>query len=149
MAATTFILTKIANEAVTNSATLQNDDDFLFRVSADENWQIMLTLLLLSGFSATPDLQFAFTVPAGGAIEGDHWAMDAAAITSITDMTAAFTIQVTTTERVHHLIARYVGGSVPGVVQLQWAQAVAAGETTQVSRGSWLQAVRMDRTVTA
>ena len=143
------VIPKTANETVTNSAVLQNDDDFFFSVGEDENWQIMLTLFLVSSASATPNLKFAFTVPAGGAIEAHRWA-EGGGLTFVADITTASVVgSVTTAISAHYITARYVGGSVPGVVQLQWAQNIATAEDTQVLRGSWLQAVRMDRTVTA
>src|SRR5262245_10037005 len=54
---------KAADETVNNSSVLQNDDDFLFSVLANEKYAVQLVLNVNSG--ATPDWKANWTKPAG------------------------------------------------------------------------------------
>ena len=68
--ATEIIVTKSSDEVVNNSATLQDDDELKFAVSANEKWFSRLFLIWTSG--TTPDLKVGFTAPSGSTIRWHH-----------------------------------------------------------------------------
>lgn len=135
------LLVKEANETVNNSSTMQNDDELLFAIAANEVWQFE-GVLFITSTTATPDFRIGFTGPAGavgsfGAILGDTATGNAdagsAALGTAVDFASAnvFTI------------VRFWGGihngANAGNLTLQWAQSAATAENTTVRAGSYIK----------
>ena len=128
------IVRKSADEAVTNSTTLQNDDDLLLAVGANDVWSIYMVLLHYCDTVDSSDLDYAFTVPSGGSIEG----LPMSGYTVPVDMTVEDELGTTTSRRYHHFFALYTGGGTAGNLQLQWAQNVATGAETKILANSFM-----------
>lgn len=59
-------ITKTADQSVTSSTTLVDDNEIVFAVGADETWHIRIALLY-SAASGTPGLKAGVTAPTGAA----------------------------------------------------------------------------------
>jgi len=56
---------KSANETVTSSTVLQDDDDLLLTVSANTNYWVEGLLFVATGVSSTPDIKIGVNIPSG------------------------------------------------------------------------------------
>jgi hypothetical protein len=64
--AATAVVRKTANETVSWSASLQNDDHLTFNIGANETWVVTYHIIATTqSASATPDFKFGFAVPSG------------------------------------------------------------------------------------
>jgi len=128
------VIRKTADQIVNNSVVLVNDTHLLLPVAANEIWLIHMILRMVAA-NATPDLDYAFAVPAGGVIEGmEIW--DYNTSSPLEDLTAENTTNVETAVRYLQIYILYVGGGNAGNVQLQWAQNVATAVDTTMKINS-------------
>ena len=128
---------KASDETVNNSDTLQNDDDLVIAVGANDVW--LIHLLLFTTISATADERpdYAFAVPSGGAVRKmESWGVTD--VEEFGDGTAEATISSSTFERSIQMIILYIGGGTAGNLQLQWAQNVATEADTKVKVNSFM-----------
>ena len=144
----TKIIRKTADETVNNSSTLQNDDTLLYALAASE----VVTFVCSVHYdgATTPDIQFAFTVPAAATL---RWGVagafeDTAANNVNTGVTVSGTsIAVATAgagSAEHLLLVGVVAnGANAGNLQLQWAQNTATASDTIVRANSFLMIVRV------
>ena len=139
------IVLKSSDETVNNSNALQNDDDLLFAIGANEDWIFQFSIFCISG--TTPDTKFAITVPAAGTFL--IWGIGQARVTDAALITYAIAQTVSGTALVIGGIAANLqvvitgavsNGANAGNVQLQWAQQVANASDTKVLAGSSLTA---------
>lgn len=144
------LVRKTSDETVNNNDTLQNDDELLFAVSANEVWVAKFILRVLQGNSATPDFKFAIVVPAACAVISCGWTGDVTNVNKVvTDAeivsgTGHTTLQVfQNTTILLEITVLIQNGANAGNVQLQWAQAVATGVDTIVEDGSCIIAHRL------
>ncbi len=116
---------KTANEIVNNSSTLQNDDELLFAIGANETWQFDCDIYYTAN-NATADLKVTWVGPSGSTIIWSPVGKDAS--NGTLDSTGANAGGVTgtmagTTGQLHQ---RHMGiianGATPGNLQFQWAQ---------------------------
>ena len=138
------IVRKTADESFSTIA-LQNDDNLLLALAANEIWQFRCNLLVVS--AATTDIQIAWTFPSGSiscllwsATAGLANVDDISSTTSPSD-TASVATQSTVS---NHIILEGVmsnGGSA-GNLQLQWGPLSAAASCT-VKANSTLWAVKL------
>ena len=134
------VVSKASDETVNNSTALQDDDDLLLPVGANEIWVVELTIRFTTHTDA--NFKYIFTLPAAGAFKG----IDTELVTDTTlDYYAPVdlaTEQVQGTATVTHawILVKgvYVGAGTAGNVQLQWAQQAAYGGDTKVLKGSYL-----------
>jgi len=133
------VVRKTSDEIVNNSAVLQNDDALLFTVGANEVWQFMLYLRTRSA-SATPDIDYAFTIPAAGSlVHLPNWTCTYELVINEGDGTTEHHLaDVANANRSTLLHYLYIGGANAGTVQLQWAQNVATAEDTKVLANSYI-----------
>ena len=129
-------------EARNNTVVMANDDELVFPVLANEVWQFTFELRFVS-VTVNPDLQFAFTIPALAALYKHIGINLAAGAPDELDGTVAITLAAGAAIRSHPLRYLYVGGANPGNVQMQWAQAAAVAEDTEVLAGSYILARRL------
>lgn len=134
---------KTADETVNNSVTLQNDDDLLFAIGANEVWAFKVYLLFNTG---TPtNIKFNFTAPTG---------YDSASQWSFDDATQNYTQTFGTgilwrggngSGFNQSAVATGVimNGSNAGTLQMKWAQQNATVADTKVLKGSYLIAERI------
>lgn len=127
---------KSANETVNNSVTLQNDDHLFWSAAANEVW-FFRAMLLVNAASASMDVKFQWTFPAGttmlwggegiGSDAGTGWGSRAVGQSVVALATESAnqnfgTLAGTTGVALDGMVR--VGGT-PGTIQLQWAQATA------------------------
>lgn len=134
---------KASDETVNNSTTLQNDDDLLFAIGANEIWMVLFYPLVNSPTNA--DIKFAFTMPTDGVFNLLGIGVDSGNNVSVqfrltgvasdcqgldaNDMPAVF-------------LGIAVNGANAGNVQLQWAQNTAQAFDTKLLTGSCLIAFK-------
>ena len=132
---------KDANETVNNSNTLQNDNDLVIPVGVNQVWWIEFHLVYNSG--ATPDIQFAVTVPSGSTL-GLRGIGGNAAGTLVENHTVTsgggLAFQGDGANRLLTLECWISVSTTPGYAQLQWAQNTANVSDTTVLAGSHLLA---------
>ena len=141
-------IVKAADEIVNDSDVLQNDDDLLWSVGANEIWwwHLALRVTQASGGTST-NMDIIFAVPSAGILDG--WSLGDLPTPStvgavLLNMDGAETLVVCgSAERMHVFEGYYTGGANAGTVQLQWAQNVAAVENTTLHRESMLIARRI------
>ena len=122
----TKVVQKASDETVNNSTTLQNDDDLLFAMGADETWAFLIFVRHNGG--TTPDFSVAITVPTGGSVTW-HSARESSGGSHINQAIAVSghtrdfagkgadnALVITGTART---------GGTSGNLQLQWAQQTA------------------------
>lgn len=138
---------KASDEPVTNSSTVQNDDDLAFAIGASEVWSFALFLTITSG--TTPDFRLTFTVPSGATIRIGGTMLRAAGDSNnataqhlIGDGTTTYDVNADAFATLT-LQGYVVNSTNAGTVQLQWAQATADMSDTVVQAGSWLKAKRL------
>jgi len=136
------IKTKASDESVTSSTTLQDDDDLLFPVGANETW--VARWCISATFLATGGAKVAIAVPSGGAsmviarleVDVNGFAgkpsSEGAAVNLVGDGSDAFGFIF--------IDATIVNGATPGNVKLQWAQSTSSGTATVFKANSSLVA---------
>jgi hypothetical protein len=134
---------KTADESVTNSTTLQNDDDLALSVGANEVWEFEAFVLTTSA-SGTPDLRMTFDAPSGSTISWQAVARDSTdafshplVTASGTTISPAINAGTTSLVRVRGVLAV---GSTAGTLRLQWAQNTADADAVTISANSFLKA---------
>lgn len=143
---------KTADETVNNSNVLQNDDELLFAIAANEIRRARFVLFVANpaaGTGATADFQAAITLPAGasmvGVMQGAGTAATNAGATSgaMRSMTVSGTgkaVGALDADTVIVTIEVVVTcGATAGNVTLQWAQSTATATDTIVKAGSFVQ----------
>lgn len=145
-----FSVVKAADETVSASTTLQNDDELLIPVEASTTY-IFEAVLFYDG-ATTGDIKVAFSVPAGATIE---WTTIRAASSLAANNYAAQIDVVTGGSSVtsgangagNHIAYRCRGtvvvGGTAGNLQLQWAQAVSDPTASTVFAKSFLTAQKV------
>lgn len=130
------------NSAGTGS-TMQNDDDLLFAVGANEEWLVEVYIIVNSG--ATPDFKCRWSLPASCLADGQYQAPSIGSsfgFQIIHDASVSTQGQIGTDTPVKLWSIIRVGGTA-GNVQFQWAQNTADAGDTKVLRGSMLVARRI------
>ena len=145
---------KTADESVTSSTTLQDDNHLVVAVVASAVYVLEMWVAYISA-SETPDLKFAFTLPASATASFSALGL----FTSVTGSTAgsieagAQLAQTTPTASINvgavngnlGMVVRglVITGASAGNVTFQWAQAVSNGTATTVKQDSWLMLRRV------
>lgn len=142
------LVRKTADETVNNSTTLQNDDELLASLAANENVVFMCYIIHTSA-SGNADIKFAFTVPSGATI---NWSAPNAHVSVTLSLSNPVVTTTSGTSRSFGsdpavfsqlLVGRVSNGATSGNLQLQWAQDTATAENTQVKAGSFLLVLRV------
>ena len=145
---------KTADESVTSSTTLQNDDELAVTVSAGGIYTLD-AFILFTG-NETGDFQCRFTFPSGSTLHfaayapapgdagfntgGSAGNVEFFARQNTTSSPSGVIIYSGSTAQVHlRLVGTLVVGSSAGTLQFQWAQNTSNGTATTVKAGSWLK----------
>lgn len=128
------LIIKSANESVPNSITLQDDDELLFPVAANDTWVGEFSISYTA--TTTSDIKFAVTAPSGATCMVNL--LDEAGATNLNLQSAnvgcGVAIVATTniaTGEAAMVTFSVVNGATPGNITLQWAQ-VTAGATASI-----------------
>jgi hypothetical protein len=138
------IIPKSADETVSASTTMQDDDHLFLAIGASDIWQIHL--FLWHSASSTGHLKITFTGPTSSTFMAIGRGVDTGGSTfgqqnirSAADSAGFFS---GTTNQISTVDGVIVGGGTAGNFQLQWAQNSATGTTT-IKRGSVMFAVKL------
>lgn len=136
-----FEIRKSANESVTNSAALQNDDHLAVSVEAGKTY-IVEGAIFAASPSATPDIRIAFEVPSGSDMSIGHISAAGAAVDGgllETSGASSVRIQLPANTSVPIMIKGTVVAGATGVLQLKWAQWGSNATAVTVKKGSYLR----------
>lgn len=138
---------KTVDEPLTSSTTLQNDNELVLPVGANQTWEFEFVLKVYP-VTNVPGLKVAFSVPAGAS--GFYVPIRQAEAPGSVPTWYAYGL---TQEAVilHQssgasgivLKGLIINGATPGNLQLQWAQNVSSGDSVTVHVLSFLKAMRM------
>lgn len=110
---------KTVDESVINSTTLQNDDALVLAVGANEIWEIILYMRYTRDSGGSKDTKFGWSLPSGAQLVlRGSWGGSGAE----SDGTSAVTVTGAVTVGGLHYKYLYIGGSIAGNAQFQWAQ---------------------------
>jgi hypothetical protein len=137
---------KTADESVTSSTTLQDDDHLTFAVAANEEWVVEAYLDV--AITSANGFKVAFNAPSGATINafvGFDMNVDgsfSSGQTTVIDtaVSAPFGTAATRVFARAHLWV--LNGATPGTITLRWAQVTASGTTT-MAKGSFMVAHRI------
>jgi hypothetical protein len=143
---------KTADESVTSSATLQNDNELSIAIPAAGTYEIDVHLIVTSAANAAGDIRVGATFPAGtmtmmlDALDVSLAASNtgtivraAAAITSGVDPALGF--GASTSQTYAHVKFLFVA-TASGTFQFQWAQSASNANATTVKANSLLTMVQ-------
>lgn len=144
---------KTADEPVTSSTTLQNDNHLLVSVAANAEYEIIVRLAVNGG--ASGDFKMAWTVPSGTTGQRFSSGPAVSSATSTADttvrasgLTDSFTTEInygvfsTGQQSFIEEILYVVTAGTAGTVQLQWAQNASSATATTVEAGSYMTVIR-------
>lgn len=147
---------KAANESVTSSTTLQNDDDFSFDVLADRTYLVHLSAIVTGATAG--DVKFAWALTGGAALLGGrHVQGPQLATTDVTATSMRSSGAHAETTSVSYGVDGSAGSTIveeflvetttlgtDGTVTLQWAQQASSGTGTTMNANSWLTITEVD-----
>jgi hypothetical protein len=135
---TAVIVRKTGEETVNNSNVLQNDDELLLAMAANEVWSLELFLLFNS--STVADLKLSATMPAGCVgLNNSAYNNDAIAITVDENVISALALGgAGASNRLYRASYLIINGGNAGNFQIQWAQNTAEATNTKVLTNSHL-----------
>lgn len=144
---------KTADESVTSSTTLQNDDHLSIAIPGAGSYEIVLNLIVTSGANAAGDMRVGATFPTGtmtmfvnaldvSLASGSSGTAErrALAITSGVDPVVGIGASTTTAEAVVKFL--FVA-TASGTFQFQWAQSASNVNATTVKANSYLTMKQM------
>lgn len=144
---------KSANETITSSTTLQNDDHLLISVAASTRY-LLEAFLLLSGTSNVGAIKLFWTAPSGSTLDwSPHSTYYNGATSAVGDIDASAwtlsdsrpTAAATANPNNHFACPKGIlltGGSA-GTLQFQWAPNNNTGDSAIVRAGSLLRLTRL------
>lgn len=133
----TRVISRSGGQTINNDNTLQDDDTLKIPVNANQN--LTFFMFLKCDGNGTADLKYAFTIPAGGAIQClTNYPYDSG--TSYFDGTTARPTVFGAGVNIVGCIGMYQGGAAGGYIQLQWAQNTKNLSDLTVMEGSCLVA---------
>lgn len=145
-AAPTQFVVKTVDESVTSSTVMQNDNELLFPMLANEIWMVTGTYLIDNNGLAGPALNIGLSVPSGTVRWGDATYFSGG--TPSTLLTESGTVNRDPQARAAGLVQarlyyHVVCGATPGNFQIRWAQAVSTAVATFIRKNSSLIAVQV------
>lgn len=134
---------KTADETVTSSTTLQNDDALSFAIGANETWQFTMQIKQIS--TSPGFLKWKFALPAGatGFCSANGSFLGSVTMPLDVTTTTSTTAACTATQNATTLSGYVVNSSTAGTVQFQFAQSVSDAGGTTISKGSTITAIRV------
>lgn len=138
--ATTSTIPKTADESVTSSAVLQDDDHLTFSIAANEVWYVCF-VQWVSCASASVDYKNAFEGPASVTYHLSSYGANTAGTFAYTNHRSVADTSTWIAGSTGNLLLSegiVVNGGTAGNFRLQWSQAVSNGTATVLKRGSTL-----------
>lgn len=145
----TIAVIKTADESVTSSTTLQNDDHLVAALSANATYIVDGYLMVFGSTPSTGDLKFDFTIPSGATMKYTSFGVVASSpatsyeATVNPNSTARVVGTNGSTDMGCNIRAYITVSSTSGNVQLRWAQNASNGTATGLRAGSHLRFTRV------
>jgi len=135
-------LRKTADESVTSSAVLQDDDHLTFSIAANEVWIYQLGLWVNSGAGG---FQIQITGPSGSSGISLGYSSVGGVPTMRTSAVNATVVNAaaTYTDQNWQFNGTMVNGATPGSCKLQWAQSASNGTASTIKANSFMLANRI------
>lgn len=140
-------ISKSANENVTNSTTLQNDDHFAFTVATGAFYTLEGYLVVDGAVGG--DLKLDFTLPAGASMHWTNFGNNTGGVTQYNIATQAASVARAVSGNGGTASASlqpkgYVNiGGTAGTLQLRWAQNTLSGTASTIYASSWMKLTRI------
>ncbi len=139
---------KSADESVTSSTTLQNDDHLLFAVEANARYKLDGYLSYTGAVSPAGDLKIDWTIPAGASMKWASFAVNSNALTSYDVVVQSETgVRAYGTLGAQEMALQPKGWLVTagtaGTLQMRWAQNASSATATVLKTGSYLELKRV------
>lgn len=136
---------KNANESVTSSTALQNDNALLIPLQANAVYYFRMFFGYTGGTQGSSDIKFGFTIPSGASMTWTRDGITTAGVRPVlvfNTTTAASTLGTngTGSDEAGTVEGTVTTGGTAGNLQLQWAQNTSSTTATTVLAGSSLQA---------
>lgn len=132
---------KSADESVTSSSTLQNDDDFSFAIRANEVWKG--SMLMTGSALGAGGIKGDFTIPSGASGSMTSASSQTGLTFANVSVATGFGLTVAMTSgRDFAINFTITNGANAGTVQFRFAQNVSNGTATIIKGGSLLHATR-------
>jgi len=133
------VLPKTADESVTNSVVLQDDNHLFLSVAAYETVYFVIQALFTC-ITSPPNVGYGFTFPAGGALYRGDTSRTGGAMTVVVSGVQVGALTCTA-NKVNQWPLRmfYVGGATAGTVQFQWCQYITSANALTLLKGSQIQ----------
>ncbi|KKN75269.1 hypothetical protein LCGC14_0382680 [marine sediment metagenome] len=138
---------KTADEDVTSSTTLQDDDALLFAIGASERWVFEFFIIWKS--TTTGDIKFTITVPSGATgawVLGRQEGTGGSEPTYRGSLTFGAGVLAEATSTNHygtHIWGAVLNSTTAGNATLQWAQNTSDATKATVFTHSWLRAMQV------
>lgn len=136
---------KTADETVTSSSTVQNDDHLVLPVEANSYYKLELMAYIANVNDS--GMRWRWTIPSGASGSATGFFAFGSSMTPLRhaigggELTQVATI---TQDYGWHLTGFVIVGGTAGNVQLQWAQENLSAGTTTLRAGSWLSLTKMN-----
>lgn len=131
---------KTADESVTSSTTLQDDDHLSFSIGASETW----AFLIVSGETGgAGGFKWAFTLPSGASGTGTYWAVSDNNSANVSDITTGGTDTSVPSAGTLIINGYVLNSTTPGTVQFRWAQNSSNATAMILKKGTILIAVKV------
>lgn len=132
---------KTADETVSASTTLQNDDHLVFALDASSQYALTGVLLVNSG--AAPDFKWQVSLPAGATVDGHTVTNSSGTIGAFTEAAAdVFDTTGNDDAAAFWAVVKVAGTS--GNLTIQWAQNASDAGATTLKTGSWINLVKLN-----
>lgn len=134
------VIRKSADETISNEKTLQDDDELLFAVGADETW--VFEFHVIGNAHKKADFRFGLSTPEGSTCAFSVAAgKETSAHTSCSE--SSRTMSGKSDDRPYSLDGTIITGT-GGNVTLQWSQNKSKADPAIIRAGSWLRAWRVE-----
>lgn len=145
---------KSADESVTNSITLQDDNHLTLPVDANSTYTFQLLLFVVSATNNTGHFKYTMAGPAGSSVDYVQSAPNRSSLTTGSAATGEWrgiqapststnALGASTTATGHIIWGTVVTGATAGNLTLQWAQATADAAATTIKIRSWMKIDRV------
>ena len=140
---------KTADESVTSSTTLQNDDHLLWTIPQAGSYAFEVSLIVVSAANAAGDISLGFTFPTGTLYWGAQGLDETLAANTAGQMrskadtdaasptTSGFPFGASTADSLLRVSGLLVA-TASGTLQFQWAQNASNASATTVKTGSFM-----------
>lgn len=144
---------KTADESVTSSTTLQNDNHLAYTIGATGTYVFEVVIFGTSAANAAGDIKVGFSFPTGtcrfagsgpdpglasGSVQSGEWFVQLSATSGSTAIGYGLS-----TSTVRIVIEGTLAATATGTLQLMWAQASSSGSASTVKEGSYMRVAQV------